>query len=335
MSLEQRIGRRVSIRLSEPDGGYRDLLGTLLAPGKIQRRDGSIAEFDQNRIFALREVRARRYKAGTGKPFSQRVREIEEALSESWPAEEVFDRGGWRYRYSDTESLRGVSILPLGFGRFADPAQDIENEIEFAQNFYLNKGKGAAIHITLPLDRELDELLEAHNWNKSDEIEVHVADLEDLLQSEDTSFNSRETKEKVVVSRSTRPDQNWLDLQGSESIAEILKRGAGQYFSLSVLGKLVGVGRMAFSGEWALLSRIFIAEEFRGQGFAKLLMMEFAEYLNEKIIESDNEYALPSKFALQVGSDNAAAISLYNSLGFRKHHDYHYRRASALKTGGC
>lgn len=335
MSLEPEIGKRVSIRLREPGGGFRDLLGTLLAPGKIQRRDGSIAEFDQNRIFALREVRARDSRAGTGKPFSLRIREIELALSDSWPAAEVFDRGGWRYRYSDTESLRGASILPLGLERFAGPAQEIEREIEFAENFYLTRKKSPAIHIALPVDQELDELLAARGWNKSDEIEVHVADLDDLLHVAQTPNRSLKTAKAIEVAQSAKPDQNWLDLQGSDTIAEILKRGPAEYFSLSVSGKLVGVGRMALSGDWALLSRIFIVEEFRGQGLARLLMMEFAQYLQEKIDRNLNDHVFPTKFALQVGSDNAAALSLYRSLGFRKHHSYHYRRASALKEGSC
>ena len=33
---------------------------------------------------------------------------------------------------------------------------------------------------------------------------------------------------------------------------------------------------------------------------------------------------------LQVSADNAAAIALYESLGYWRHHDYHYRVAPSL-----
>lgn len=55
-ALASLIGRRVSIRLNEAAGGYRDLLGTLVAADQVERRDGSIVTFDPAAIFAFREV---------------------------------------------------------------------------------------------------------------------------------------------------------------------------------------------------------------------------------------------------------------------------------------
>ena len=55
-ALASLIGRRVSIRLHEAEGGYRDLLGTLVGADQVERRDGSIVTFDPAAIFVFREV---------------------------------------------------------------------------------------------------------------------------------------------------------------------------------------------------------------------------------------------------------------------------------------
>lgn len=44
------IGQRVSIRLHDPEGGYRDLLGTLESVTQVRKRDGSLVTFDPARI---------------------------------------------------------------------------------------------------------------------------------------------------------------------------------------------------------------------------------------------------------------------------------------------
>jgi cysteinyl-tRNA synthetase len=54
--LRESVGQRVSIRLRDPDGGFRDLLGMLVAMDQVERRDGSIATFDKTDVVAFRIV---------------------------------------------------------------------------------------------------------------------------------------------------------------------------------------------------------------------------------------------------------------------------------------
>ncbi|MEJ6627256.1 MAG: hypothetical protein QNL32_05445 [Actinomycetes bacterium] len=44
------IGKRVSIRLREPGGGFRDLLGTLEEIDAVRKKDGTLKKFDYNAI---------------------------------------------------------------------------------------------------------------------------------------------------------------------------------------------------------------------------------------------------------------------------------------------
>lgn len=85
--LASLVGKRVSIRLREELGGYRDLLGILVNANQVERKDGSIATFDPRSVFALREVLPRNRSeakgsevGGTGiniyDTLSRQVREI-------------------------------------------------------------------------------------------------------------------------------------------------------------------------------------------------------------------------------------------------------------------
>jgi hypothetical protein len=49
------IGKRVSIRLHEPGGGFRDLLGTLEEIDVVRKKDGSLVRFEHD-VIALWKV---------------------------------------------------------------------------------------------------------------------------------------------------------------------------------------------------------------------------------------------------------------------------------------
>jgi hypothetical protein len=50
------IGKRVSIRLHDPEGGFRDILGHLETPFSLRNRHGQVIEFAYDQIFLWREV---------------------------------------------------------------------------------------------------------------------------------------------------------------------------------------------------------------------------------------------------------------------------------------
>lgn len=53
---ESEIGERVSIRLHDPQGGFRDLLGTLEEVDAVRKKDGTLAKFDPSSIFVWKVV---------------------------------------------------------------------------------------------------------------------------------------------------------------------------------------------------------------------------------------------------------------------------------------
>lgn len=50
------IGQRVSIRLHEPTGGYRDILGILESENTLRKKDGSLVCFDPAKIAVWKIV---------------------------------------------------------------------------------------------------------------------------------------------------------------------------------------------------------------------------------------------------------------------------------------
>jgi hypothetical protein len=50
------IGVRVSIRLHEPAGGFRDILGHLVTPNSLRKKNGEIIEFSHSEIFVWKQV---------------------------------------------------------------------------------------------------------------------------------------------------------------------------------------------------------------------------------------------------------------------------------------
>ena len=50
------IGSRVSIRLHEPDGGFRDILGHLVTPNSLRKKNGEVIEFSYSEIFVWKQV---------------------------------------------------------------------------------------------------------------------------------------------------------------------------------------------------------------------------------------------------------------------------------------
>jgi hypothetical protein len=50
------IGVRVSIRLHEPEGGFRDILGHLVTPYSLRKKNGEIIEFSHSEIFVWKQV---------------------------------------------------------------------------------------------------------------------------------------------------------------------------------------------------------------------------------------------------------------------------------------
>ena len=302
------IGQRVSIRLRE-NGSLRDLLGTLEALTSVRKKDGLLESFDPSDIVAWRIVLPISRRAGTGAPTTIRVNEIEQSLENTWPAHEIIIRGGWRYRLSTGFTYRANSIIPFGKLPLGQPELPYSEEVEYAIKEFTARGLIPTFHLPLPAYSELDQALERDGWQLILDAHILIADSADIPRPP--------LPHGFTYVIEDYPSVQWLGVQGDDVGKKIMSAYPGKYIAISHQSELIATGRVAESDGWAVLSRIFIKEEFRGKGLARPLLGE--------LINNSNSI----KSALQVDISNSPAIELYSTSGFRAHHNYRYRSYTA------
>lgn len=298
--LSGSLGRRVTVRVLDDDGHARDLVGTLLDRDRIERRDGTIMEFDRSRVTHWRIVPEHAGRAGTGAPLSERVRELEAAAAATWPAEVSVVTGGWLLRASGGITQRANSALPLG-----GPPAAIEQAIARVVEFSRAEGITPAIQVPLPTCAELDHALGSLGWAVRSENHVLVHDTRSLVVPGSA----------MVFRHDDEPTDDWRSVQGPDEAASIMRRYPADYASAWAGGRAVGAGRIAMAAGWGIIGRVFVSEEHRGRGIGAALMQALAAKAQGARIE---------RLALQVNADNAAALRLYARLGFRRHHRYRH-----------
>ncbi len=59
LRFEALIGRRLTIRLHDPEGGFRDIVGILESTHSLRNKENHLIEFSHDEIFIWREIIAR------------------------------------------------------------------------------------------------------------------------------------------------------------------------------------------------------------------------------------------------------------------------------------
>lgn len=59
LRFEALIGRRLTIRLHDPEGGFRDIVGILESTHSLRNKENQLIEFSHDEIFIWREVIAK------------------------------------------------------------------------------------------------------------------------------------------------------------------------------------------------------------------------------------------------------------------------------------
>ena len=302
--LMDHIGKRLTIRLHEASGGYRDIVGILESPSTLRHKDGREITFSQNEIAIYREIIPLSESAGKGAPLSIRIIELEKLLNSTWSATEQFMHGQWLFRASGKYTMRANSVLPQGAPPFGKPEKEINEAIKDVITFYSERDLEPIFHLPLPLYEELFNYLIAHGWREKLRAQVQVIDIP-----------VSEIDSDLVLEVSATCNSEWLLVQGDEKLLDIMDKTQALYYILKKQDTAVAVLRAGISDDWAVISRLFVKPELRGNKFSQELM---------HLVFRDLRSAGITKAALQVDLSNEAAMALYKGLGFRKHHEYSY-----------
>lgn len=299
------IGKRITIRLRRPEGGYRDLMGILETLTCVRKADGSLGYFTQDEVALWREITPAPERVGHGAPLSHRIHEIEMAAHATWPALVQKELGGWLLRASGKFTMRANSVLPMGDPPFGNPGLALDEAIAQVIAFYDEHNITPVFHIPLPTYAQLDSYLESQGWITKVAVDVMVADITHTFIAMTGDWEVHDV-----------PTDEWLSVQNDFGMVEMMKRCPSLYAGLRIDGKLIAVGRSAQYENWSSFSRFYVVDEFRRRGFG----LQLVHYLLQ---EASRQGA--TKAMLQVDSKNEIAINLYKNARFRRHHSYVYR----------
>jgi ribosomal protein S18 acetylase RimI-like enzyme len=233
--------------------------------------------------------------------------ELEKLSDLTWPAEKIVEYGKWRLRISDGFKMRANSALPLGAGPIGEPPIALEGAVQEVINIYRENKLTPSFAIALPIYEELDQYLDKTGWSMKFAADFMIRD---IGKSEFT------VNKDFTCELSDTPSKLWLEIQSDQPLENLMNRYPARYGAIKVGEKIVAVGRIATSGTWSIVTRLFVEPSFRGKGVAKFLM-------NNLLAAASSDGA--AKVGLQVDDDNASALALYESMGFRTHHKFVYR----------
>ncbi len=305
--LSGAVGKRVTIRLREADGGFRDIVGILQNDHELINAKSQLVSFSQDEIAVWREIKPLPDRAGTGSPFSLRILELEKLSDATWPAAENIEYGKWRLRISDGFTMRANSVLPTGTPPYGQPPVPLADAIDHVVKTYNEKNLTPTFTIPLPIYQELDEYLDGQGWQVKVGAQFLIRDLDEDVKVPDSEFD---------FEISDYPSQDWLGLQSDHRLEELMNRYPARYGVIKSGQSVIAVGRIATLGTWSLATRLFVDPSHRGKGVAKFLM-------HQLMAAARKDGA--TKVGLQVDVENGPALALYESMGFRAHHSYTYR----------
>ena len=304
------IGQRLTLRLHDPEGGYRDLVGVLESPTTIRKRSGEIVEFDPQQIAIVHPIKEIASKAGSGAPLSLRIAELEALSTLTWPPREIKEMGKWRLRISDGVTYRANSVFVAGPPPFGEPDVEIDNAIEQVEKIYAASQLPAVFHLITPIYQQFADYLIAKGWKEKVGAAFMVCDITESVDITDTL-----NEKNLTLLNEDSPTPEFLALHSDEILETIMNSYPARYLSICIDGVTIATARMAISDSWAIVTRLIVSESHRRQGLAELLMQACLGYSHAHGVE---------KMCLQVDRSNIGAQALYEKMGFRVHHTYSF-----------
>ncbi len=299
----EHLGRRVVVRMrladASPGRRFRDVTGELIEIGAERLRvlppSGTAVTVDTADIVAAKPIPPKPTR------FSE-ILELERLLASSWPAVESSSSGGWLLRYSAGYSRRANSVLAL-----TEPDAGLDAALAEVERWYAERDARPLISVALPLSRRLDEALAARGWKAEGETAVLAKN----------AAGGGSAGEAVLMHEPSAELLEQLGRGRPETAAKVLGSGPSRaYAEIRRDGALVARGRAAVEDGTAVVSGVGTLPEYRRRGLGRQVMAALEAWAVE---------TGAGRIAVQVETDNEAALAVYGGLGFVERYRYHYR----------
>jgi hypothetical protein len=240
------------------------------------------------------------------------IRQIEEISLNGWPALQTIHYDGWIIRFADGVTKRSNSVNPI-----YESNLDVDLKIDYCEKLYRSQGLPSCFKITeIVQPQDLDQMLENRGYKRMFDISVQLintgnftTDLDkhiDILEFTDDSWLYHYVKMNGV---------NPLNRPVLKKIIDqiILPKGL---FTLKKDGIIVGCGLGVIENHHIGLFDIVIDKQYRNQSLGQIMIENILRWGKSKGAETAY---------LQVLTDNASAIRLYDKVGFKEAYAYWYR----------
>lgn len=302
------VGRRVVVRHlvrgeTGPSGGpaLNDVLGTCTAWADgvvtLTREDGSVVEVAVADIVSGKPVPPRPSVRHRATPREVHLRSLA-----MWPDLTTDPLGDWVLRADPAGSAaRANSVLAMG-----DPGLPLAAAADAVRRWYAERGRPAwaQVDVGSEVARSLVDL----GWTRARPGEadtlVQIAPVARALRSCHAVLRPRHAASARRVADVTRRDSE----EGPRVLVELT----------APEGEVAAAGRAALDADWVGVHAVHTDPARRRQGLAVAVMAELLDWGASR--GATTAY-------LQVREDNAAALGLYERLGFATHHTYRYLTA--------
>jgi N-acetylglutamate synthase len=249
--------------------------------------------------------------------------ELERIAAAHWRGTEEKWLGDWLLRAAEGFTGRANSALPLG-----DPGMPLDEALAVVTQWYRDRGLPPMIAVPTALevdlaDLALDNHLSERNWlTRPGPVFVMVAD----LPLAGLPLDSLPAGREVQVAR--EPDDAWAAMyhfRGQDHLPPVARKiftsaEEQSFVSIREGGDVLAIARLSIAAGWAGLTAVEVNPAYRRQGLGVAIT---ATACREAVLRGMRNVFL------QVEVDNAPARALYERLGFRYTHRYHYRIAPA------
>ena len=320
------VGQRVVVRRvvageRGPTGGpaLTDLLGVMesWADGSttVRAEDGTVTTIALADIVSGKPVPPRPSMRSRVSPEQAELR-----AASTWPAVETAYVGRWLLRASGGYSARANSALLVG-----EPDRPRDEALAEVARFYADRD--LPVWVQVVTGSEIEVALSGQGWQPARRDESDVVFLLGGVAAAARAVRRSAGSDGPTVDETAELPDGWLAddpraHRAPEAAYAVLTGPAEVGFAeVRLGGPVVARGRVALGDgpdPWVGVTGVWVAPEHRRQGLASAVMRALLGWAAER--GATTAY-------LQVLADNAAALGLYERLGFTEHHRYRYLEA--------
>ena len=232
---------------------------------------------------------------------------LERRALKAWPALRTIASGGWEFRFSDGYTKRANSANALS------PTSPFAEVRQAAETLYLERGLPPIFRISPLAGADTDLQLDEAGYRLIEPSLVMTAPVDGVG---DCAGGELAAASPEWLDGYARASRLTADVRGKH--AAILRRIAAPaaFVTLRSDGEAVGYGLAVYEQGFVGLFDIVVAPGKRGRGHGRVLTDALRSW--GRRMGARTAY-------LQVHRANSAALSVYDSLGFKEAYGYHYR----------